>query len=55
MTFEEAFRASIRSYYNGEGLKEYAKAKGSLKFTKDYFDKLDADLMPEEKGSKNAK
>jgi hypothetical protein len=58
MTFEEAIRKSIRAYMKGKNPDNLFKAIGKVKYTRDYFDSLEKDILGEEdkgKGKKKAK
>ena len=46
MTFEEAVRKSIKAYFNGEDPTALIDAtEGGAKYTREYFDELEADLL----------
>lgn len=48
MTFEEAVKISIRSYYADQGFDSYQKSKGKeVKYNKKYFDEKEKLLLPE--------
>lgn len=56
MTFEEAIVASIRAYYKGKDPVEYNEAKGGeVKYTREYFDQLEASIDEETQPKKKAK
>lgn len=57
MTFEEAIIASVREYYRGKDPENYYKEKGEVRYTREFFDKLEADLVeePSKKKSKDVK
>jgi len=50
-TFEEAVRESIREFYKGSDFESLSKIKKS-KYTKDYFEGIEKDLMPKQKAGK---
>ena len=56
MTFEEAIVISVRKYYAGkdpEALRE--SAEGEMKYTREYFDELEEELVPSDKKKKSKK
>lgn len=47
MTFEEAVEKSIRAYYEKMSFENYESSTGKpIKYTKDYFDEQEKDLVP---------
>lgn len=52
MKFEDAIKESIIKYYEGHSFEAYEKASGkSVKYTPEYFDKIEKDLLsPKEVG-----
>lgn len=54
MTFEEAVRKSIKAYFNGKDPSALIEAKGGIKYTREFFDKLEEEIV-EPKGLKKAK
>lgn len=53
MTFEEAIKIAIRKYYEGEDPVELLSAQeGQMKYTREYFDELEEELMSPKKGKK---
>ncbi len=56
MTFEEAIIESVRQYYKGKDPENYMEARGEdIKYTREYFDKLEAEVLDEPKPKKKAK
>jgi hypothetical protein len=56
MTFEDAIKMAIRKYYSGSDPEELLKAKGSeIKYTREYFDDLEEELLSSKKGKKPKK
>lgn len=51
MTFEEAVLKSIKAYYNGKQPKELLAVQNSKKYSKEFFDNLEEQLL----GGKKAK
>lgn len=52
MTFEEAIKESIIKYYEGHSFDSYKEATGKdIKYTKDYFDSVEEEMLPKEKTS----
>lgn len=52
MKFEDAVRRSIRSFISGKGLEKTAEMKeGGLKYTKEFFDNLEEQLIGKPKKS----
>lgn len=46
MTFEEAIRRAIKSYYDKADFANYEKASGKpIKYKKDYFDTVESELL----------
>ena len=56
MTFEEAIATAIRKYYSGKDPEELYKAMGKEpKYTREYFDELEEELLGSKKGKKSKK
>ena len=56
MTFEEAIVIAVRKYYAGkdpEALME--SSEGEFKYTREYFDELEEELVPSSKNKKTKK
>jgi hypothetical protein len=47
MTFEEAIRLSIKAYMKGKIPQSVNEAKGGLRYTPEYFDDLEKNLLGE--------
>lgn len=53
MTFEEAIVVSVRKYYQGKMPEELMGVKdGEMKYTPEYFDELEEELLNPKKKSK---
>ena len=47
MTFEEAIRRAIKTYYDKADFANYEEASGKpVKYKKDYFDSVEEELLP---------
>jgi hypothetical protein len=56
MTFEEAIKLAIRKYYEGEDPVELmGSQEGEMKYTREYFDELEEEMVPSKKGKKKGK
>lgn len=55
MTFEEAIIKSIKVYRSGKDPEELFKVVGGVKYTRDYFDELEKELVGEEVVEKETK
>lgn len=56
MKFEEAVKIAIRKYYEGHNPEELLKAQdGEVKYTRDYFDELEEELVDSKKKKKSKK
>ena len=56
MTFEEAIVVAVRKYYAGKDPEELMKAQdGEMKYTREYFDELEEELIPSGKKKKKSK
>lgn len=54
MTFEEAVVTAVRKYYNGQEPEELLKAQeGESKYTREYFDELEEEIVPSGKKKKS--
>lgn len=54
MTFEEAIIISVRKYYAGQDPEELMGSKeGETKYTREYFDELEEELVPSDKKKKS--
>jgi len=54
MTFEEAIVISVRKYYAGKDPEALIEASdGDLKYTREYFDELEEELVPSDKKKKS--
>lgn len=54
MTFESAVRKSIRKFQDGESMGELSKTM-ELKYTKEYFDNAEQELVPTKKVKNGSK
>lgn len=45
MTFEEAIRRSIKAYYKGKDATNLNSLKEEVRFTREYFDELEDELL----------
>tara|TARA_E500000178_G_scaffold301546_1_gene310504 strand:- start:474 stop:668 length:195 start_codon:yes stop_codon:yes gene_type:complete len=53
MTFEEAIVVSVRKYYQGKMPEKLMETKeGELKYTREYFDELEEELLNPKKKTK---
>lgn len=52
MTFEEAVIKSVRAFYDGKVPKELLSVKPSTKFNKEYFDRLEEQVLGSKKSKK---
>lgn len=52
MQIMEAFQKAIAAYYDGVELENVARVTGDTVFTKEYFDDLEAELVPSTKAGK---
>jgi len=56
MTFEEAIITAVRKYYAGKDPEALLEAsEGEFKYTREYFDELEEELMPSKKKKKSKK
>ena len=55
MQFEEAVRKSIEAYFNGEDASNFLEAGGSTKYTREYFDSMEEDILGKDAGKKKNK
>lgn len=56
MTFEEAIIKSVRKYYAGKDPEALMEAsEDGFKYTREYFDELEAELVPSDKKTKSKK
>jgi hypothetical protein len=47
MTFEEAIRRSIKAYFDGKDATKTNEVKGEVRYTREFFDEMEADLIGE--------
>lgn len=56
MTFEEAIVTAVRKYYAGKDPEKLLEAsEGDFKYTREYFDALEEELMSSDKKEKSKK
>lgn len=55
MTFEEAVRKSIRSYFKGKEPTAMKEAKGEIKYTMKFFDDLEKQVLGKDAAKKDKK
>lgn len=55
MTFEEAVRKSIKAYFDGRDPENFLSAMGKVKYTRDYFDELEEEMVGDPKAKKKSK
>jgi len=49
MTYEEVVRKAIREYYKDRDPENYNETKDEVKYTREYFDELEAEMVPAKK------
>lgn len=52
MTFEEAVIKSVKAFYDGKTPQELLSVKPSKKFNKEYFDRLEEQVLGSKKSKK---
>jgi hypothetical protein len=56
MTFEEAIVIAVRKYYAGKDPEALIESsEGEFKYTREYFDELEEELVPSKKKKKSKK
>tara|TARA_R110001592_G_scaffold164521_1_gene398675 strand:+ start:2273 stop:2476 length:204 start_codon:yes stop_codon:yes gene_type:complete len=56
MKFEEAIIIAVRKYYAGKDPEALIEAsEGDFKYTREYFDELEEELIPSDKKTKSEK
>jgi len=55
MTFEEAVRKSIKAYFSGKDAENFLSENGDLKYTREYFDEMEEELVGKEAKEKRSK
>lgn len=55
MKFEEAVRKSIKAYFEGRDPEKFLEAHGEYKYTREYFDNVEEEMLADTKKKKMKK
>jgi hypothetical protein len=55
MKFEEAVRKSIKAYFDGRDAENFLSENGDTKYTRDYFDEMEKELVGDDADTKRSK